>query len=295
MLNAHFVDSLVYGMRKPKAEIISKWPPGTRIIETDSGPIRARDTGGSDPIVIMVPDGPNVIEHYDELIRDLSPFARIICFDMPGFGFSYPKSGYDHSLQNGAKAIVSVMDALNIPRATLAFTCANGFYALTAATQFPGRVERLVLCQTPSISAMHRWTERVVPKLIRAPVIGQTAMLVGKRKAALGWYNIALPKETAREPYKQVAAHALETGSCFCLAGVVQGLMKETVLQKMDARIPITLVWGSLDRSHKYTKAESLLDEMPHTHIQLFDDCGHFPDVEQPKRFAGLLRNECRL
>jgi pimeloyl-ACP methyl ester carboxylesterase len=65
-----------------------------------------------------------------------------------------------------------VLDSLKLERVTLACTCANGFYALAFAARRPERVERLVLGQTPSFEAMMAWTERVVPKPIRVPVVG---------------------------------------------------------------------------------------------------------------------------
>jgi pimeloyl-ACP methyl ester carboxylesterase len=149
-------------------------PPAlnTRWLRTSAGTIRVFDSGGDKPCVVMAPDGPNVLEHYQGLFALLAPQVRVVCFDMPGFGFSAPSAAYDHSLEQGAAAILSVLDQLNIAKATLALSCANGFYAMRVAQRAPHRVASLLLSQTPSVEAMHRWTERVVPRPLTVPVLG---------------------------------------------------------------------------------------------------------------------------
>ncbi len=265
------------------------WPAGTRLVETKAGRIRVRDTGGKGPVVVMVPDGPNVIEHHAEVIDLLAPRARVVCFDMPGFGFSAPRAGYGHTLEQGSAAILAVLDALEIREATLAFSCANGFYAIAAAKQAPARIRRLLLAQTPGVSAMPAWTKRNVPVPIRLPVVGQALNRAVRRKLAHTWYGMAMPDKPQRAEFRRTAAQALAHGACFCLAGVVQGLSGADAGVLAGAKQPATLLWGDADRSHKHTRAESLHELLPHAQIRHLPDCGHFPDLEQPRAYAELV------
>jgi pimeloyl-ACP methyl ester carboxylesterase len=262
-------------------------------ILTPVGSVRTYDSGAASnthkPCVIFVPDGPNVIEHYEALFALLTPHLRVVCFDMPGFGFSLPQASYTHALDQGAQAVLGVMDALKIDTATLAFSCANGFYALRAAQRAPERITRLVLSQTPSLVAMHAWTARVVPWPLRVPVLGQLAGWLFKRKAARSWYRIALPRTTDAQPYQEKTLNAFNGGACFCLAGVVQGLAREAPKSLHGITTPCTLVWGAQDHSHKHTNPQSFVDCAAQADIVRFDDCGHFPDIEQPARFAAVL------
>jgi pimeloyl-ACP methyl ester carboxylesterase len=261
----------------------------TQTVATPVGRVRVYDSGSSQPCVVFVPDGPNVIEHYEVLIGLLSKHLRVVCFDMPGFGHSLPQASYGHSLDQGARAVLGVLDHLGVPQATLAFSCANGFYALRAAQMAPQRITRLVLSQTPSLTAMQAWTGRVIPWPLRIPVMGQLAAWLFRRKAAHGWYGMALPRTTAAQPFQDTALQSLSQGGCFCLAGVVQGLGRENVASLQGVTTPCTVVWGPLDHSHKHTDPNSLLGCVPHADIIQFADCGHFPDIEQPERFAALL------
>jgi pimeloyl-ACP methyl ester carboxylesterase len=283
-----YIDNLLtkYSSRKRKA-IHAGLP--TRFVGTPAGAVRVYDSAAAEPCVVFVPDGPNVIEHYGRLIELLTPHVRVVCFDMPGFGHSLPSRRYRHSLDQGAAAVLGVLDALHIRSATLAFSCANGFYALRAAQMAPDRIACLVLSQTPSLNAMHRWVERIIPRPITIPVVGQIAAWLFRRKAANSWYHAALPKTTEAGPFQDKALHALANGACFCLAGVVQGLCRENDELLSQVTTPLTVVWGTQDRSHRLTDPNSLSVSAPHAELVRFQDCGHFPDVEQPERYATLL------
>lgn len=255
-------------------------------LQTKHGRLRVRDTGGRGPVVLMTPDGPNVIEHHDRVIDLLAPHARVIAFDMPGFGFSKATWRYRHRVEQGAGVVVELMDALDVREASLAFSCANGFYALAAAKAAPSRIRSLILCQTPGISAMPAWTARNVPKLIQTPIAGQITMKLAKRKFAHAWYGMAMNDKAQKSEFRAIADQALTCGACFCLADVVQGLSRATLDQLAGVQQPTTLFWGDSDRSHKHSRAESLLELAPRANITHCPECAHFPDLEQPQRYA---------
>jgi pimeloyl-ACP methyl ester carboxylesterase len=259
-------------------------------VQTSGGGIRLFDSRTAGPAVILVPDGPNVIEHYRRLVSKLAESCRVVCFDMPGFGFSLPSKDYTHSLDDGAAVVIDVLDHLQVARATLVFSCANGFYALRAASLARDRIAGLVLSQTPSIASMHAWTDRTIPRPLRVPVVGQGLGWLLREKAALGWYSAALPRTTDAAPFRQVARTALRQGACFCLAGVVQGLTKETSVALRAVQQPCTLVWGSSDRSHRHTDPFSLRDTVPGAEFIALEHCGHFPDLEDEERFSDLVK-----
>lgn len=260
-----------------------------RMVQTPVGSVRLVDTEEAKPCVVIVPDGPNVIEHYSELITLLRPQLRVVCFDLPGFGFSLPRADYQHSLDQGASAVLGVLDALAIRRATLAFSCANGFYALRAARLAPERVLSLFLSQTPSFRAMRAWSQRVLPIALHLPVLGQLGIRLARRRLAHRWYGMALPRGTDRSSFRAAADRALAQGACFSLAGVIQGLRPETQQAVEQVRTPCTLLWGASDRTHRETDAESLRECAPGARIVRFEALGHFPDLEQPESYANML------
>lgn len=279
------LDSLL--SRVPKAGA----PVGTHFVDTRAGRIRVSDTGGKGPVILMTPDGPNVIEHHAGLIALLARNARVVCFEMPGFGFSAPRPDYAHTLDQGSDVVLAVMDALGLREAALAFSCANGFYAIAAAKKAPARIRRLMLAQTPGYSVMPAWTALNVPWAIQTPVLGQLMNRVMRRKLAHVWYGIAMNDKPQRDAYRRIAGAALEQGACYCLAGVVQGLSRPQVADALaGVKTPAVALWGDADRSHKHSRAETLLELLPHARIKRLQHCGHFPDLEHPDTYVAFIQ-----
>ncbi|HVT35449.1 MAG TPA: alpha/beta hydrolase, partial [Nevskiaceae bacterium] len=170
--------------------------------------------------------------------------------------------------------------------AALAFSCANGFYAIAAARAAPQRVRRLLLCQTPGLSAMPPWTQLNVPWPVRTPLLGQALVRATRRTVARGWYGGAEPDREQRAKLRATADHALAHGGCFCLAGVVQGLSRARPEELAGVKCPAQLIWGDADKSHRHTRAESLQELLPQASVEHWPECGHFPELSQPRRYA---------
>jgi pimeloyl-ACP methyl ester carboxylesterase len=63
---------------------------------------------------------------------------------MPGVGFSFPRYGYRFGIEESADFIVELLDAIFVPKAAFAFTCANGFFAMNLAKRYPGKTARRI-------------------------------------------------------------------------------------------------------------------------------------------------------
>jgi len=214
-----YLDSIIAATRGRKRQEKNLRSENMKLLSTQAGVLRVLDTSGHRYPLLIVPDGPCVIEHYAALIDLLSPDFRVVCFDLPGFGFSYPALSYDFSVAQTAEVIIEVMDLLHISYASLSFTCANGFFALRLAKSYPNRISHLVLGQTPSFEFMRQWNERMIPKILHIPYLGQAIVAGFARKFSSGWYDIALPHNSEHKPqFVEYADQALRSGGCFCLA-----------------------------------------------------------------------------
>ena len=116
-MTGNFIDSYRFGLMKTR----KKWKENINLISSDFGRIRVLDTKSNKPVIINVPDGPNVIEHHEKLINELSKNFRVICFELPGTGFSFPNSKYDYSLVIASKLIINIMDILKLKMLHLLF------------------------------------------------------------------------------------------------------------------------------------------------------------------------------
>jgi pimeloyl-ACP methyl ester carboxylesterase len=285
-MTGNFVDNIRFKWKSPV-----QFEEGFFYLETDFGNIRVFDTKGAKPVVVNVPDGPNVIEHQLPLIQNLSKDYRVVCFEYPGIGFSYPNSRFDYSFKNGADLLVQIMDLLALQKVALLFSCSNGFYAIQAASDYPDRFKHLFLSQTPSTEAMLKWTDKSIPTMLKIPIVGQLSNAIFARKFADTWYKYALPRNHPhRLEYAATAKASLAKGGCFCLASLVYGLKEDRNTPLSLLETPATLVWGERDFTHRKTDKESIKAHIKNCEIIEFADAGHFPELEKTQKYVRLMK-----
>lgn len=285
----NFVDTIRLGKSKLQANKCD-----AQLIETNYGILRVLDTKGNKPVIVSVPDGPNVIEHHQNLIEKLSVNFRVICFEFPGLGFSFPTFEHDYSFERSAKILLQLMDTLKVERAALCFSCSNGFYAIKAAEIAPERFSYLFLTQTPSLHSMKNWTDLIIPKILRYPIVGQLVNSFTEKKLASIWYKTALPKSTDKKEYQHRALNSLRSGGCFCLSSLVQGLTRELNSPLKQTKVPATQIWGKLDYSHRKTDNKSILEHLPNCEIIEFSNCGHFSELESTENYIKLVNERLK-
>jgi pimeloyl-ACP methyl ester carboxylesterase len=53
--------------------------------------------------------------------------------------------------------------------------------------------------------------------------------------------------------------------------------------------VPTLIIWGDADPVIPVAHAHAAAEAMPGSTLELMSGCGHFPYVEQPRRFVGIL------
>ncbi|HEX3628896.1 MAG TPA: alpha/beta fold hydrolase, partial [Candidatus Dormibacteraeota bacterium] len=56
-----------------------------------------------------------------------------------------------------------------------------------------------------------------------------------------------------------------------------------------ELRMPVLLIWGRQDHIFPAAEAESAVDTLPQGRLEVFEQCGHTPQMEQPDRFNRLV------
>jgi len=292
-MNGKFVDRLRFSLKKRKIENFV-WQSNISIIQTDYGKLRVLDTKGNKPIIINAPDGPNIIEHQEKLILALSKKFRVVCFEFPGLGFSYPSSNFNYSVNNGANTILNLMDILKIDKAILSLSCSNGFYGIKATEIAPEKFTHLFLSQTPANHTMLNWVSHNIPKPLTYPIIGELLNSISEKKLTEKWYKKAYPKGTDNTAVNNIALNAFDNGSCFCLSGLVQGLNIDISDNLKVLDVPSTLVWGNKDYSHRNSDYNTITEHLPNCKIVEFKNCGHFPELENTEKYVELINEQLK-
>lgn len=281
---------LSYPNRKRKRDT-GKRDPAFGYVNTYAGYIRILDSGGNKPVLLTIPDAPCVIEHHRALIDQLSDSFRVICFEMPGSGFSFPSRKYSFEIPETADLILEVLDRLNVEQAALAFTCVNGLHAMNFAARFPDRVSHLTLAQIPSVAGMRDWTGHNIPSPLRMPYVGQIAGRLFAKTLTERWFSMSLPRPSEHmEPMTNIALENMGSGGCFCLSSIVQGAERTPDDAMLGASAPTLMIYGDTDYSHRHTDFTKLTDTVPQATVKKYEGCGHFPHLERTADYVSDLK-----
>jgi pimeloyl-ACP methyl ester carboxylesterase len=264
-------------------------------IETRGASLRtlvARKDSASDKTLVIVPDPPNVIEQYLPIIDELSAHARVVCVETPGFGQSFVNAGFDFRVESYCEVFDEFFARLEIENAVLDMACLGGFAGVAFAAARPDRVRHLMLQQTPSITQAQNWargTDRF--NLIRRPYVGQIFMRGLDHVVTRHWYGASVPPAHAAmaPPLAALAIEGLDRGGCFCLCNAYQALMATPETPYAARPRKTTIVWGGSDPTHAQTIGDSMTKFLPDAEFIAFENCGHFPMLEDPQRYLPLL------
>lgn len=267
-----------------------------RMIDVAGHVLRILDAGAPRAAVpiVLAADAPVVLEHLVPLVDQLAPHTRVVALEMPGLGFSRPTPAYRFTLPEQVELLRSTLDALDIARAHVAFTCINAFVAAALAKRHPARIAKLTLGQLPSLAEYRRWAARIDLKvagvpLLATPGVGQLLMAAAPSLVADRWFAGVSGPQADPRALGRVARKVYEGGGTFCLAALNQSLNDVTDADLGPLDVETTFVWGTADRSHRRTRRESCLELAPHGTIRELDGLGHAFDVESPRRTAAVL------
>lgn len=262
--------------------------PGTRLIPTLQSDIRVRDSGGQKPAVAFLCDPPITVEAYDELLELLQADFRILVVELPGFGFSAPRSAEAYGFDAAVEGVEEALAARHTGPIVIAGPCICGFVATAVAGRGNLDVKGLILMQTPDLSGMEAWSNRMDPKgRLHTPYLGQLLVRLNAKRLAQFWIGYATACSSDSATLTATTIAALRAGAAYPLATMLQKWANALTEQAVD--IPALAVWGRSDRSHTHTDPNSTLRHAPQAHVLQFERCGHFVELEDSAGFVAAV------
>jgi pimeloyl-ACP methyl ester carboxylesterase len=254
---------------------------GTRSVDAAGARLRVRMWGSGEPTLVFAADPPNVIEHHVEVAAALAAHHRVVCFELPGFGFSTAPASFDFSIAANARVLDGLLDALGLAPYALALPCVSALSAATVAAARPDIVSHVIGVQAPGLAGAKAWALRVGRGVIRREGIGQAIVLATRQRLARVWFDVALADPTRRAEFVSRVEAAYAAGATYPLASALQAVARTDKVPRPEQ--PTLLVWGAQDRTHRRTPRDELCPGSP---VVTLEDASHFPDLEDVSGFA---------
>ena len=212
--------------------------PDIRCVSFPECIIRYRVAGSGPRTLVLATDPPIAVEQYDELIDLLKKDFRVIVFEVPGFGFSLPLSGFRFDFVRLNDVVAKFLSQLDLGPSILAFPCVAAYGAVDIAARYPHLVSHVVLIQAPSWAEQIKWKHARDKKgILSRPLVGQVALQAFKRRSAPAWLGAAIGNRDKLADFVEKTDHALSGGACFCLASAFQRYLTDAPRQSDNHRL----------------------------------------------------------
>jgi pimeloyl-ACP methyl ester carboxylesterase len=254
---------------------------------------------GSGPALLFIHGILGSQKQWGHLVDRLDDNHRLIVPDLFGHGESAKPIG-DYSLGAHAATLRDLLDKLGIAQVTLVGHSLGGGIAMVFSYLFPERVDRLVLVASGGLgrevspllrSATLPGAEYVLPVIAsgwmrdRIASAGRVLRSVGVRPGrdlTEVWDGFtSLGDADTRRAFLATTRAVIDPGG--------QSVNAHDYLPD-STPIPTLVVWGTKDRMIPAWHAASATTSMPNCRVELFQGAGHFPHLDDPDRFAALVR-----
>ena len=263
--------------------------------------------GGSGPPLVLVHGlGSSAAVEFYYNLEPLAAHHRVFAVDLPGFGRS-DKPVLEYTIDLFVRAVSDLMACEGIERAAVMGVSMGGRVALGLALDSPEKVERLVLVDALGVGAPRRvlaYSILLTRGLGELTLRGTARALRQMNPAVIrrfwGWY-LKRPNSVASIwSDERIANHgtllatpeyrAAYLSALRSIAGMRQlrnGVVVEDRLPEL--RMPTLLIWGGHDHIFPASHAQAAKDRIPNGRLEIFDDSGHTPQMEEPDRFNRLV------
>ena len=249
-------------------------------------------------MVLLIHGITGCAEQWDQVMPLLAEHYTVIAPDLLGHGKSDKPRG-DYSLGAYAASVRDLLIALGHRRATVVGHSLGGGIAMQFSYEYPPFAERLVLVSSGGLG-------REVHLMLRAATLPGSELVLPwiahERLHGLGGAIAGLLDRLGLRAGSDLAEMAKGYGSLGD-AGARQAFIHtlRAVIdfggQRVSATdrlylaefVPSLVIWGSRDPLIPVAHAEVAHRELPGSQLEIFTGSGHFPQLQEPVRFAHTL------
>jgi len=263
--------------------------------------------GGSGPPLVLVHGlGSSAAVEFYYNLEPLAAHHRVFAIDLPGFGRS-DKPVLEYTIDLFVRAVSDLIACEGIERAAVMGVSMGGRVALGLALDSPEKVERLVLVDALGVGAPRRvlaYSILLTRGLGELTLRGTARALRQMNPAVIrrfwGWYLKRPNRVASIWSDERIANHgtllatpeyrAAYLSALRSIAGMRQlrnGVVVEDRLPEL--RMPTLLIWGGHDHIFPASHALAAKDRIPNGRLEIFDDSGHTPQMEEPDRFNRVV------
>ena len=243
--------------------------------------VHYRESGKGQKTLLFVHALGTSLRIWDAVVDRIGAAQRCVAYDLRGHGRSMVTEG-PYSVGLLAADLLSLMDGLDIPEATLCGVSIGGLIAQQAALDRPDRVDGLVLCDTGArIGSPATWQDRI-------RLVEERGLAAASGDITARWYSPGFCQRTAAicEALRSDLAAMSPVG----YIGACHALRDADLSRDVGRiRAPVLIACGADDVATPPAVARDLASLIPQARVNIIPGAGHLPCVETPEHLADLI------
>jgi pimeloyl-ACP methyl ester carboxylesterase len=249
--------------------------------------------GEQGPHLLFIHGITRSVEDWALNIEAFATNYRVFALDLLGFGHTDKPDNEEYTIARMAHFVLDFLKAQNISKVHLVGNSLGGTIALECCHQSPELVLSLVLADPAGMDIKGNLFEfrlATIPflgELLTKPSVSGTKMIASKAFAdpsKISEEDILFSTNLAKLP----GAHAafLKTLRSFSdFWGFKSDFVKALHNKLPNIKAQSLVIWGKEDKFVTVAHAEVLRKLLPNVTVEIFENCGHAPQIEQSKRF----------
>ena len=286
-LNQYRLQDCLTNMNLPRLPVFTaEW---VRVLGVN---VRYFRLGKGPPIVLLHGLGESsIIWAYN--IEPLAKSYTVYALDLPGHGHS-DKPKWPYSLNKSVDFLSSFLSILNLERPHLIGNSLGGMIALETAFKQPNQLGKLVLVDSAGLgkelaSFLKIMTLPLVGELMTMPTKAGLRFLL--KQVVANPHSIpndlieSLVQERNRKGNKRSMLRILRSG--VNIRGIHTRLIDVSRLEYLN--VPTYILWGREDKIFPSSHGQNAAMRLPRGRLTVFEDCGHWPQIEKHREFNRLV------
>lgn len=225
---------------------------------------------------------PRFASHFTEQYRVIAP-------DLPGFGESARHPGWRYDTAAQAQRLDEFFTALGLDKFHIAGNSMGGNIAAYYTAQYPQRVLSLGLVNNAGVAAPQKSDMQLAAERGENPLLVESPADYEQMLA----YAMAKPPYIPGQVKKLLAEEAMQHRDFNEYIFNQYRQHRSSGLEPLLPQIkqPVFILWGKLDRLIHVSSIETMRPLLQNETVVVFDDIGHAPMIEAPKRSAAAYQN----
>lgn len=260
------------------------------------------DVGATEqPAVLLLHGLGDEADTWRHLLPALSPPFRAIAPDLLGFGRS-DQPDRPYTIPFYQDAILELMEALYLPKATLVGHSMGAVIAHSIALQFPERVERLVLISGSLVVRTQKFDLGTL--LFLVPGLGEWLYKRLRQDPQAAYRSLEtyyhrledLSPADRQFLFQRVNERVWSEGQRRAFFSTLRNMAAWVARQQgrlanqlSGLQVPTQVIWGKEDRVNPVENAQALLQVQPEARLTLLDGAGHNLHQERPEEVVQII------